>query len=213
MKTYINKIIQMQQKTKSQYRNLFKLFKQYFNLYGGWSSLFSSPSFHFAFILTFFLFHFWLYKKWWEIPINVLPNLMGFSITGYAILLAFGDKFFQYKLAIIENNNKRTPYLKISSVFAHFVIVQAIALTLAIIAKALDFTPSINPKSINIIQKLVPVGNAIGFFFFLYAIFTAFPSILRLFKISTDFSTYINNHRREDKDNNFGDSDNLREHS
>ena len=73
--------------------------RDYWRAYGGWSDFASSAytitSVAFALATTPAIIN----KAWWNLPITILPNIVGFSIGAYAILVSFGDEKFRKKLA------------------------------------------------------------------------------------------------------------------
>jgi hypothetical protein len=84
-----------------------------------------SPYTRLAAILLVLTSHFWWTQDWWELPISILPNLIGFSLGGYAILLAFGDEKFR-KLLVPERKATPSPgaptlYMTVSAIFLHFI--------------------------------------------------------------------------------------------
>jgi hypothetical protein len=67
----------------------------------------------------------------------------------------------------------------------HFVVTQILALVLALIAKALDFTPAVPASVQGLIDTLVPWGHGLGFLLFVYAIMTALAAAMGVFRVAT----------------------------
>lgn len=67
----------------------------------------------------------------------------------------------------------------------HFVVTQILALLLALIAKALDFTPAVPASVRSWIEALAPWGHGLGFLLFVYAIMTALAAAMGVFRMAT----------------------------
>ena len=183
------------------YKQTFKIFSEYWKKYGKLKGLVTSPYFSISVALTLLMLHYWLTEKWWETALNILPNIFGFSLGGYAVVLAFGDEKFREKLGTTKNNESVSAYLTISSTFAHFIIIQIIALILALLAKAFDFKYLFNDQIEKIIQILIPIGYGIGFFFFIYAILSALAATMGIFRISMWHNAFIEQQKQKDLQN------------
>jgi hypothetical protein len=100
----------------------------------------TSPYSHFALVVTLICAGAWLSTSWSDLPLAVLPSLLGFSLAAYALLLAFGDDQFRSFLALPSSDpqkaNDPALLLKVSAIFLHFLVIQIAALTLAIIGHA-----------------------------------------------------------------------------
>jgi hypothetical protein len=120
----------------SQYRGVRKILRRYWHAYGGWSSLLLSPYLHVSAGLTLLLYVEWAQPGWWRVVFAVLPGIIGFSLGGYAILLAFGDSRFQQLLMGKGEDGDPSPYMKVNATFVHFITVQIGALLLALSGKA-----------------------------------------------------------------------------
>lgn len=86
--------------------------------------------------------HLWKEGGWWDFSLNLLPNLLGFSLGAFAILLAFGNERFQKLLSVrpesknISKKHKNAAYESVSTGFAHFIIIQFLGIAIAFLAKA-----------------------------------------------------------------------------
>jgi hypothetical protein len=179
------------------YRDIAEILKRYWYAYGGWKEVLRSPYAHVAVVLTALSFGFWYSQAWYNTAISVLPNLLGFGVTGYAIWIGWGDEKFRETLIDLDTKPGVSAYVEVSATFAHFAIVQIIALTVAILYSALNFV--LDPMSIlargmsaiglptNAFSQIAPLGSALGFFFFIYAIFSALEATLALFRLATWF--------------------------
>lgn len=175
---------------------MFEILGRYWRAYGGASELLRSPYFHFALVLTAICSGYWASSPWTDIALSVLPNLLGFGVTGYAIWIGWGDEKLREVLIDLEaNDGKGSFYVQISAIFAHFSLVQVLALLISFLCKALDY--ELSPKSglayvlswigqpPYFFSYLKPVGSALGFFLFIYAILTALETTMALFRLAT----------------------------
>lgn len=162
------------------YSGTINIFRRYWKAYGGCRSLVMSPYLHLALLLLFITFHFWFYDKWWEQSISVLPNLLGFSLGGFAMFLGFGDEKFRAVLAEPddEDSDGVTPYISLCASFVHFIIVQFLALLSAIVARSLDFHLDLPIY----LFAVVKAGDCIGYLFFLYSITSMIAATMAVFR-------------------------------
>jgi hypothetical protein len=96
--------------------------RQYFGAYGGWKNVLVSPYLHVAAMLAILTPGIWARPGWWDIPLGVLPNVIGFTLGGYAILIAFGDERFKTLLTTPSNQHPASAFLAINATFVHFLL-------------------------------------------------------------------------------------------
>lgn len=117
------------------YKDLYQSYSIYWHLYGGWRELFTSPYFHFAIAVTVVCSPIWFTSSgarvWADSAVNILPNLMGFSIAGMAIFLAFSNPTTME--AITEEGEPESYFTVTVASFFHFILVQTVALFLGFI--------------------------------------------------------------------------------
>ncbi|CAB3750869.1 MULTISPECIES: hypothetical protein [Burkholderia] len=180
---------------KESYGGVFEIFGRYWSAYGGWKAVFFSPYFHGAIVLTAVLAHAWVKQPWWSVTIAVLPTLVGFAIGAYSIVLGFGDDRFR-DIIMERDEDGPSPYVEISASFAHFIVVQLLALIVAFVANGLDFP--LDEKegigafiysvvgSVEFVHDYVaPVGYFFGYLLFMYAITTALATAMAIFRLTT----------------------------
>jgi hypothetical protein len=116
---------------------LFPSVRRYWRLYGGWKALLTSSYLYAALVITAALYPLWYNceqsPEWVELTINVMPSLMGFSIAGMAVMLAFSQP---ETLGVITEGNEKSYFLGVIVNLIHFVVVQTASLLLAVTAKA-----------------------------------------------------------------------------
>jgi hypothetical protein len=116
---------------------LFASVRRYWNIYGGWKALVTSSYLHLALLITAALYPLWYNcdqsPAWVDLTVNIMPSLMGFSIAGMAVMLAFSHP---QTLGVITEGKEKSFFLGTIVNLIHFVVVQTTALTLAVVGKA-----------------------------------------------------------------------------
>lgn len=163
---------------------------RYWKAYGGINALIKSPYAWSSLILTVVLYPAWSQPGWWTDVISIMPNLLGFSLGGYALWLSIGDDSFKKAIMGPGKNGSTSPYMQVNATFAHFIILQLTALITAIIAKTFYFKLDKSNPLFPITQTLefqiaCMAGYSIGYFLFIYALFTALAATLALFRVSS----------------------------
>lgn len=188
------------------YDGVFTILRRYWHEYGGWRALIYSPYFHVAVLLTFLLAHYWQNEPWWDVALSVLPNIIGFALGGYAIWLGFGDEEFRHRISERPADGGASPYMQVSAAFAHFVIVQLLALIGALIAKANSFDLTncqwlgqvlvANNLPLTFIEeRIAPWFWGLGFMLFVYGLMTAIAATLAVFRVAYWFEHDRNNRK------------------
>ena len=116
----------MKQRLKTSYESSYEIFQYYWNTYGGWRALLSSPYLHVALFLLLLTNHQWISRDWWDQSLAILPNLLGFSLGGFAIFLGLGDEQFRAVLAEKDEKESNSAYTLVSATFVHFILIQAL---------------------------------------------------------------------------------------
>jgi hypothetical protein len=131
---------------------------------------------------------------WWDQVISVLPNLLGFTLGGFAIFLGFGSESFKTMLA--DRDELKSPYISVSASFLVFVAFQVAALLYAFTAKALHFDLSLTASKMGVelphiikfaekwLLKCDPFASAMGYFLFIYSILFSLRASVRIFRLS-----------------------------
>jgi hypothetical protein len=145
----------------------------------------------------------WIAKPWFSMPISILPNLLGFSLGGLAIWLAFGDEKFRSLLLQKDEGEDHSSYVIASSSFVHFVIIQFLALIFAICSQVLNYVVTEDSITGLILKKFglpinffcswYPYTGAFGFLIFLYALLSGVAATFQVFRLVTLFEK-VSNH-------------------
>lgn len=173
------------------YRGVFEIFARYWHAYGGWHALRCSPYFHAAVALLVLTHHLWLNTAWWEIVIGALPNLLGFTLAGFAIFIGFGDERFRSLLAEPdEAGNQPTVFVSLCATFVHFIVIQIIALIYAVVAKSWWFYAEWMDAFRGVLPWANGAAGALGFGLFLYALTSVLAATMHVFRIASMYATY-----------------------
>lgn len=176
------------------------IFKRFWVAYGGSKALIRSRYLHFALLLVPFCWGSWSVPDWWDTVIGVLPNLLGFTLGGFAIFVAFGDSRFIASLAEAEADpNQPSVYRELCATFVHFILVQVVALVLAIVTKGMWFEADL-PAAL---EAALPVANMVWgaacYLVFLYALTSVIAVALHVFRITTMYELHQRMTQRQEE--------------
>ena len=171
------------------------IYWRYWKAYGGFSALFTSHYFWLSFLVTLALFNIWTESEWWSIVLSVIPNLLGFSLGGFALWIAIGDDQFRKIIASKEPTETVSIYAGVNANFVHFILLQVLALISALVAQATNFSLPLDNWIVknyySTFRVLVFVSTFIGFWIFIYAIFSALAATMGLFRVTYMYEMYI----------------------
>lgn len=143
-------------------------FSAYWTTYGGWKSLVCSSYLHLSLAPALLLWPAWQVGEppkvaaWVDLAFQVIPSLISFSLGSLAIILSLSSGLF---LKIIQQSGKSDSlFMKMVSVFFHFIFVQFICVLIAIVCKFIYFSPL----------------SFIGFWLFSYALATGIAAAVNL---------------------------------
>lgn len=181
------------------YQGFTQLYGVYWGAYGGRKALLRSPYLHGAAVVLVLTTPFWACNAWWEQVFAVVPNLLGFTLGGFAMFLGFGDEKFRALLAEHDPNapDKPSLFVALCANFVHFILVQCLALGCALLAKAWSFRFPWPAWLETVVAVLNFIGSAIGYGLFLYAIASMLAATMYVFRIAT----WYEQHRRFVADN------------
>lgn len=180
------------------YAGIRSIFSRYWRSYGGLRALVRSPYLHLALVLLVITTHFWSVEKWWEHPLSILPNLLGFSLGGLAMFLSFGDEKFRSILAEETAADQPSPYMELCSTFVHFIVLQLGALIFALVARSLDFQfpwPAEYRASVSV---LTVVFSGTGYLLFLYSVSSMLAATMSVFRICSWYELHQKNKPTQD---------------
>jgi hypothetical protein len=156
--------------------NYFKIksFNTYWNNYGGFNAIWASPYFKISLLLSAIINTFGSYDKWFDLPLSILPNLLGFSIGAYAVVLVLGNGDFWKFIAEYSKDNL---FMNINSSFIHFIFVQVTAILFALLSKGLSLEHYI--------------ASFFGILLLIYAILTAFAASMAILELSKHYQNFL----------------------
>lgn len=184
------------------YGGVFRIYGRYWQAYGGFAALARSFYLHAALVITTICANAWLTSGWWDQVTSILPNVLGFTLGGFAIFISFGDEKFRQLLAEPDDGDEDAPtaYVKLCSTFVHFILIQILALLFAIVAKAMYFPWSNAPESFKIaLPWLNGVTGFIGYALFIYSLTSALAATMHVFRIASMYEAFQQNNRESDQ--------------
>lgn len=188
----------------TQTKGFIRSFEIYWLAYGGWRAVAFSPYLLLAIVLSAVTVPLWLKPNWWDIVFAVIPCVLGFSIGGFAIFLAFGDDGFRTLISGKHKNDKQgqaSPYIEFSASFFHFILLQVLATFFAICAKSF-YIIKLNPASIlsHINDIFRWLWWFVGFATFCYALCLVIAVAMAIFSLSETFECYLEEKKRRELD-------------
>lgn len=183
------------------YAGTFDILKTYWRAYGGLPALLKSFYLLAAAILLALTFNTWKapvsvgpdeWSAWWDQSISVLPNLLGFTLGGFAIFIGFGDEKFRQLLSEQEAGGRLpdNAYVQLCATFVHFIVVQVLALLAAILGKSWWFYTGWMDPFRELLPALNAVGGALGYGLFLYALTSVLAATMHVFRIATLYAAF-----------------------
>jgi hypothetical protein len=156
-----------------QWVGLLGALQRYWNVYGGWWALFTSPYVHLALILTILCLPFWHDRETRaaDITLSAVPNLLGFSVGALAIVLAFSSADIFSTLA--EDGRPKSFFMTLTTSLLHFILVQVAALCVGALA------------------KITNTGwlDVVSLFLLFYAVLSTFAAGVHLFRTAVIYNT------------------------
>ncbi|MCG7598359.1 hypothetical protein MHM84_01000 [Halomonas sp. McH1-25] len=174
------------------YKGLFENLSDYWSGYGGLAAILASPILHIAVALNLFFYSVWSQEGWWDMVISVMPNLLGFSLGGYAILLGFGSESFHKFLATKDKNEEQSAFNIINANFVHFILVQALSLIIAAL-----FSSKFLTSESMISTPLWFIGHL----FFIYALLLLISTTLSVFASTIWYEIHSRNESEKNQTN------------
>ena len=159
--------------------------------------------------MTLLLYREWSNPKWWDTTLTVLPSVLGFTLGGYAILISFGNDKFKSILGRAGAETGTSNLIAVSAAFMHFIVVQFLALTAALIARGTFF--AINDLGLSDPSGILDTlgewasGSAavvawfFGYWLFIYSLFTALAAAFSIFQLTQLFDWFLQQDEEQDE--------------
>lgn len=165
------------------------ILKRYWSTYGGIKAVLKSWYFRIAIVIAIMLYPQWSSPKWWDDVLSIMPNLLGFSLGGYAMWIAIGDDSFRKLISGEDPDGKPSPYMEVNSAFVHFIVLQMLSILLALVAKAYYFQWD---SDLVIVKSIKPyllgvtlVSYFLSYLIFIYALLSAIAATFALLRVSS----------------------------
>nr|WP_318379971.1 hypothetical protein [uncultured Enterobacter sp.]DAI87056.1 MAG TPA: hypothetical protein [Caudoviricetes sp.] len=183
---------------------------RYWKIYGGTSAILKSSYFWCALLMTAILYPSWSHQGWWNDILSLMPNLLGFSLGGFAMWIAIGDESFKKIITGDETNSsgevESSPYMSVNATFVHFILLQLLTIITALVTKAYS-SILINNTFMNYYlgehyKHLLLASSFVAYFIFIYSVFAALAAVLAIFRVSSWYNTFmtLKNSREEHND-------------
>jgi hypothetical protein len=153
----------------------------------------SSLEFWISFVVSIGSYGLWMTGKWADVAIGVLPNLLGFTLGGYAMFLGFGSDEFKKHLVERREAAEASPFMSVSAAFLLFVTVQLASLLVALVAAGLYLVgPFEVLESIGRVWTYLKLlGGFLGFWLFAYGLALAMRAAIRIFRLSRWYDFFL----------------------
>ena len=111
---------------------MIKFLLRYFRNYGGVRALISSEYLFFSFIISLLIYYFQLNINPFKLVASIIPNIVGFSIAAFAILLSISNENYMKLVSSKSKSDDNEYIVKFATTFSHFIIVQVTSLLISI---------------------------------------------------------------------------------
>ncbi|USD33957.1 MULTISPECIES: hypothetical protein [unclassified Vibrio] len=170
------------------------MFKKYWSSYGGFKAIFTSGYFYASVLLAAVLYPHWSKVGWWDSVLSIMPNLLGFTLGGFAMWVAIGDEHFKATIAGTSEDEDASPFMEVNATFAHFIFLQIVSILLALINKAYEITLPYDHILVTLwggnLNTATLVFYYFSYFVFIYALVSALASVIALFTVSYWYDDY-----------------------
>lgn len=174
--------------------------RQYWESYGGWKSIICSPYVHVSLLLAAATFSVWNRANWWEQVFSMIPSLLGFSLGGFAIFLGFGSEQFRNLISGRDSASAQrpSPYMAAAAAFSHFVVIQVLALVIAVLASAAWLLPAPTSALVSRLNEVARIALWFsGYWLLLYALCLSAATLFAVFRVAHWFDEYRTQERRD----------------
>lgn len=181
---------------KTPYRDIKKILNRYWSIYGGIKAFLFSPYVHVAIFETVLAVNLISAEdQWWDLALQIVPNILGFTLGGFAIFLSFGNEKF---IAAISGNDpdeeeSYSPFLGVCATFLHFILIQSLALCFAVFGR-ITKNVKLPASEEYFFSDILIYGNKIfewtGFWLFFYSIALIAAAALAIFRIATWYDSF-----------------------
>jgi hypothetical protein len=133
----------------------------------------------------------WWQPGWWDVVLSVLSILIGFSMSGFCMVCAFGNERFRQVMAPQTPEDTEPPYLKMTAAFTWFVVLQFLSLTAALLCRAWylpNFYTKLCSSGWDWVDPILTFSSKclwmVAFFLFSWSLAVGLCSALYLFRLT-----------------------------
>ncbi len=166
----------------------------YYVVYGGIPALVKSTYLWISIAITAMAFGAWSppSAEWFDTVISVLPNLLGFSIGGFAIFLSIGDEQYRQVICGQDEPDRPSPYMEVAATFMHFVTVQVLALLLAAVGKSHPIASMhLDSSWLETLQPFAWLFRAVSYVTFIYALVLCLAAIEAIWRVARTYDRHV----------------------
>jgi hypothetical protein len=172
------------------YRGLGRSLGRYWKDYGGWRDFFKSPLLHVSVLIAASSYSVWRDGQWVDLPLSLLPNLLGFSLGSYALIFSLANENLLAALNQPSSDGGPTLLRMINATFLHFILIQTIAIVFALINRSsflVDVVGTVleaTPTAESVQQALVSAAGAFGYWLTIYAVVLLIGAALAAYRLA-----------------------------
>ena len=177
-------------KLPESYAGMGKAISRYWADYGGWSDFVRSPLFHLSVLIAAGSYNIWTKEHWTDLPLSLLPNLLGFSLGAYALIFSLAGEKLLAALNVEPPDGRPTLLRIINATFLHFILVQTFAIIFALMSRATIVTDAvglipIDSIAITKIQCLMTkTAGAFGYWLTIYAVVLLIGAAIAAYRLA-----------------------------
>ncbi len=173
------------------YGAVIDLFAAYFLAYGGFRAVVRSPYAHAAVLISAITTPIWTMPGWWDLPLSILPNLIGFTLSGYAVMMTLGNQRLRTEMTR-PISDRPSAFMATNATFFHFLVLQIVAMLIALLAKSRPFSSVFDVMPLGhtaaIARRAIALtGWAFGYCIFVYALTSAMAAAAAIFRVGRWF--------------------------
>lgn len=175
-----------------QYVGLWKALRRYYSAYGGVRSIITSPIFALALLITCLSYNSWKTAAWVTQAQAILPNMLGFSLGTYSILLTLLNERMREAMTSAMSAKGISALSSVNATFLHFILVQILAILWSFqyqgswlfdLFAAID--TSVFPNAMKLFSYLMITGSFVGNLLFMYALSLAISAAMSVYRLAT----------------------------
>ena len=161
--------------------------------YGGWIGILKSNYFRVSCLLLIPTYSVWTEPGWWEHTLSIFPDLLGFTLGGFALTLAFGDEKYRRILALSGDDEGSSVLKELAATFFIFIIMQVIAIICALIAQAFWNKPMLSflAPCEQIIYALGLMFWAFSYLTFLYGLTLSIAAAKWIYTLAITYADFL----------------------